>query len=109
MAAGAEPLPSNGASWHHIRQGNLPHIPQALSGEFYGLLKVISPVKRTDEICMYLKEMYGKRVGEGKWRCWQCHRQKEEGSRAGRQQSRSGPKAARGHLETVRETLSAMV
>ncbi|KAF6087161.1 WEE2 oocyte meiosis inhibiting kinase [Phyllostomus discolor] len=39
VAAGAEPLPSNGASWHHIRQGHLPHIPQELSGEFYSLLK----------------------------------------------------------------------
>ncbi|EPQ05125.1 Wee1-like protein kinase 2 [Myotis brandtii] len=25
-AAGAESLPSNGAKWHHIREGNLPHI-----------------------------------------------------------------------------------
>lgn len=39
VAAGAEPLPTNGASWHHIRQGNLPHIPQELSGELYSLLK----------------------------------------------------------------------
>ncbi|XP_036994909.2 wee1-like protein kinase 2 [Artibeus jamaicensis] len=39
MAAGAEPLPSNGALWHYIRQGHLPRIPQELSGEFYSLLK----------------------------------------------------------------------
>ncbi|XP_036905202.1 wee1-like protein kinase 2 [Sturnira hondurensis] len=39
VAAGAEPLPSNGALWHHIRQGHLPHIPQELSEEFYSLLK----------------------------------------------------------------------
>ncbi|XP_070281167.1 wee1-like protein kinase 2 [Myotis yumanensis] len=39
MAAGAESLPSNGAEWHHIREGNLPHIPQELSEEFYNLLK----------------------------------------------------------------------
>ncbi|XP_053783316.1 wee1-like protein kinase 2 [Desmodus rotundus] len=39
VAAGAESLPSNGALWHHIREGNLPHIPQELSGEFYSLLK----------------------------------------------------------------------
>ncbi|KAM5303163.1 wee1-like protein kinase 2 [Glossophaga mutica] len=39
VAAGAEPLPSNGDLWHHIRQGNLPRIPQELSGDFYSLLK----------------------------------------------------------------------
>ncbi|XP_066111377.1 wee1-like protein kinase 2 [Saccopteryx bilineata] len=39
MAAGTESLPSNGATWHHIREGNLPHIPQALSEDFYSLLK----------------------------------------------------------------------
>ena len=49
VAAGAESLPSNGALWHHIREGNLPHIPQELSGEFYSLLKVISLVKPREE------------------------------------------------------------
>nr|KAF6470565.1 WEE2 oocyte meiosis inhibiting kinase [Molossus molossus] len=39
VAAGAESLPSNGDMWHHIRKGNLPHIPQELSEEFYNLLK----------------------------------------------------------------------
>ncbi|KAM5206074.1 wee1-like protein kinase 2 [Hipposideros larvatus] len=39
MAAGAESLPSNGARWHHIREGNLPYIPQELSDEFDSLLK----------------------------------------------------------------------
>ncbi|XP_008524949.1 wee1-like protein kinase 2 isoform X1 [Equus przewalskii] len=39
VAAGAESLPTNGAAWHHIRQGNLPDIPQELSEEFCGLLK----------------------------------------------------------------------
>ncbi|XP_071071622.1 wee1-like protein kinase 2 [Dasypus novemcinctus] len=39
VAAGAESLPSNGIEWHHIRQGNLPDIPQKLSESFYNLLK----------------------------------------------------------------------
>ncbi|XP_011357776.1 wee1-like protein kinase 2 [Pteropus vampyrus] len=39
VAAGAEPLPSNGAAWHHIREGNLPPVPQELSEEFHDLLK----------------------------------------------------------------------
>lgn len=39
-ASGAEPLPTNGEQWHKIRQGVLPHIPQVLSQEFLGLLKV---------------------------------------------------------------------
>lgn len=42
VAAGAEPLPSNGAAWHHIREGNLPPLPQALSEGFHDLLKVKS-------------------------------------------------------------------
>lgn len=42
VAAGAEPLPSNGAAWHHIREGNLPPVPQELSEEFHDLLKVKS-------------------------------------------------------------------
>ncbi|XP_028928709.2 wee1-like protein kinase 2, partial [Ornithorhynchus anatinus] len=40
VAAGAEDLPLNGTSWHHIRQGNLPPIPQRLSEDFYNLLKL---------------------------------------------------------------------
>ncbi|GAB5568847.1 wee1-like protein kinase 2 isoform X1 [Prionailurus iriomotensis] len=39
VAAGAESLPSNGAMWHHIREGNLPELPQELSEEFCILLK----------------------------------------------------------------------
>ncbi|XP_068168552.1 wee1-like protein kinase isoform X1 [Antennarius striatus] len=39
-ASGAEPLPTNGDKWHEIRQGKLPAIPQVLSPEFLGLLKV---------------------------------------------------------------------
>ncbi|XP_022366135.1 wee1-like protein kinase 2 [Enhydra lutris kenyoni] len=39
VAAGAESLPTNGAAWHHIREGNIPNIPQKLSEEFYNLLK----------------------------------------------------------------------
>ncbi|XP_004741680.1 wee1-like protein kinase 2 [Mustela putorius furo] len=39
VAAGAATLPTNGAAWHHIRDGNLPDIPQKLSEEFYNLLK----------------------------------------------------------------------
>ncbi|XP_029414699.1 wee1-like protein kinase 2 isoform X2 [Nannospalax galili] len=39
VAAGAESLPINGDLWHHIRKGNFPDIPQALSEDFYSLLK----------------------------------------------------------------------
>ncbi|KAM9076995.1 wee1-like protein kinase 2 [Megaptera novaeangliae] len=39
LAAGAESLPTNGAAWHHIREGNLPDMPQELSKEFHQLLK----------------------------------------------------------------------
>ena len=39
-ASGAEPLPTNGEKWHEIRRGKLPAIPQVLSPEFLGLLKV---------------------------------------------------------------------
>ncbi|KAL2777772.1 wee1-like protein kinase 2 [Daubentonia madagascariensis] len=39
VAAGAESLPTNGAAWHRIREGNFPDIPQELSEDFYSLLK----------------------------------------------------------------------
>lgn len=39
-SSGAEPLPTNGDKWHEIRQGKLPSIPQVLSQEFLGLLRV---------------------------------------------------------------------
>ncbi|KAM6201847.1 wee1-like protein kinase 2 [Rhynchocyon petersi] len=39
VAGGAEALPSNGDAWHHIRQGNLPDIPQMLSSNFSSLLQ----------------------------------------------------------------------
>ncbi|XP_020750498.1 wee1-like protein kinase 2 [Odocoileus virginianus] len=39
VAAGAESLPANGTKWHHIREGNLPDLPQELSKEFHQLLK----------------------------------------------------------------------
>ncbi|MBW04146.1 Wee1-like protein kinase 2, partial [Eschrichtius robustus] len=45
LAAGAESLPTNGAAWHHIREGNLPDMPQELSKEFHQLLKVVSLMK----------------------------------------------------------------
>ncbi|XP_073423671.1 wee1-like protein kinase 2 isoform X2 [Dendrobates tinctorius] len=40
-AAGASPLPCNDDSWHYIRKGNLPQIPQPLSSAFLDLLKVL--------------------------------------------------------------------
>lgn len=40
VAAGTGPLPCNDDSWHYIRKGNLPDIPQSLSSAFYDLLKV---------------------------------------------------------------------
>ncbi|XP_007532148.1 wee1-like protein kinase 2 [Erinaceus europaeus] len=39
VAGGAEELPLNGDAWHHIREGNLPRIPQELSENFCHLLK----------------------------------------------------------------------
>uniref|UniRef100_A0A8C9QNB9 Wee1-like protein kinase n=1 Tax=Spermophilus dauricus TaxID=99837 RepID=A0A8C9QNB9_SPEDA len=39
VAAGAGELPSNGSSWHSIREGNFPDVPQELSEDFHNLLK----------------------------------------------------------------------
>ncbi|XP_010018913.1 PREDICTED: wee1-like protein kinase 2 [Nestor notabilis] len=41
LAAGTAPLPHNGAMWHHIREGNIPPIPQKLPQHFLELLKVM--------------------------------------------------------------------
>ncbi|NXX86419.1 WEE2 kinase, partial [Urocolius indicus] len=41
LAAGAAPLPHNGALWHHIRGGNIPPIPQKLPHCFLDLLKLM--------------------------------------------------------------------
>ncbi|KAM4874060.1 wee1-like protein kinase 2 [Thomomys bottae] len=41
VAAGAQSLPANGEDWHHVRRGHLPSIQQALSGDFYHLLKTM--------------------------------------------------------------------
>ncbi|XP_074395198.1 wee1-like protein kinase 2 isoform X2 [Zonotrichia albicollis] len=41
LAAGAAPLPHNGALWHHIRKGNVPPIPQKLPHRFLELLKLM--------------------------------------------------------------------
>ncbi|KAM9247775.1 wee1-like protein kinase 2 [Leptosomus discolor] len=41
LAAGAAPLPHNGAMWHHIRKGNIPSIPQKLPHCFLELLKLM--------------------------------------------------------------------
>ncbi|NP_001081784.1 wee1-like protein kinase 2-A [Xenopus laevis] len=49
LAAGAAPLPCNEDSWHHIRKGNLPHVPQLLTPIFLALLKLLvhpDPVMR---------------------------------------------------------------
>ncbi|NXY83866.1 WEE2 kinase, partial [Alcedo cyanopectus] len=49
LAAGTAPLPHNGAMWHHIRQGNVPLIPQDLPQGFLELLKLMihpDPVER---------------------------------------------------------------
>ncbi|NXS54520.1 WEE2 kinase, partial [Brachypteracias leptosomus] len=49
LAAGAAPLPHNGAMWHHIRKGNIPPIPQELPHGFLALLKLMihpDPVER---------------------------------------------------------------
>ncbi|KAG8540542.1 hypothetical protein GDO81_019094 [Engystomops pustulosus] len=40
-AAGANPLPCNDDSWHYIRKGNLPEVPQSLSLAFLDLLKML--------------------------------------------------------------------
>ncbi|CAN2387239.1 non-membrane spanning protein tyrosine kinase activity, partial [Pristimantis euphronides] len=41
VAAGTGPLPCNDDSWHYIRKGNLPEIPQPLSSAFLELLKML--------------------------------------------------------------------
>ncbi|XP_071407256.1 wee1-like protein kinase 2 isoform X3 [Pithys albifrons albifrons] len=41
LAAGAAPLPHNGAMWHHIRKGNIPPIPQNLPHCFLKLLTLM--------------------------------------------------------------------
>ncbi|KAM6291194.1 wee1-like protein kinase 2 [Porphyrio hochstetteri] len=41
LAAGTAPLPHNGAMWHHIREGNVPPIPQKLPQGFLELLKLM--------------------------------------------------------------------
>ncbi|NWH16725.1 WEE2 kinase, partial [Grus americana] len=49
LAAGTAPLPHNGAMWHHIREGNIPPIPQKLPHRFLELLKLMihpDPVER---------------------------------------------------------------
>uniref|UniRef100_A0A8D0CCW3 non-specific protein-tyrosine kinase n=1 Tax=Salvator merianae TaxID=96440 RepID=A0A8D0CCW3_SALMN len=49
IAAGCGSLPANGTVWHHIREGNLPPIPQQLSHSFTELLKLMihpDPVMR---------------------------------------------------------------
>ncbi|NXI50942.1 WEE2 kinase, partial [Chloroceryle aenea] len=49
LAAGTAPLPHNGEMWHHIRQGNIPVIPQELPHSFLELLKLMihpDPVER---------------------------------------------------------------
>ncbi|NWU90122.1 WEE2 kinase, partial [Upupa epops] len=49
LAAGAAPLPHNGAMWHHIRKGNVPPIPQKLPHCFLEILKLMihpDPVER---------------------------------------------------------------
>ncbi|XP_063251660.1 wee1-like protein kinase 2 isoform X2 [Prinia subflava] len=49
LAAGAAPLPHNGALWHHIRKGNVPAMPQKLSHRLLELLKLMihpDPVQR---------------------------------------------------------------
>ncbi|NXC39532.1 WEE2 kinase, partial [Penelope pileata] len=49
LAAGAAPLPHNGAMWHHIRRGNIPSIPQKLPNGFIELLKLMihpDPIQR---------------------------------------------------------------
>lgn len=44
LAGGAEPLPRNNDTWHHIRKGNLPRVPQSFSEAFHQLLKsLINP------------------------------------------------------------------
>ncbi|XP_049630820.1 wee1-like protein kinase 2 [Suncus etruscus] len=55
VAAGAESLPPNGDAWHHIREGNLPEIPQELSKELLSLLKEMlhpDPRKRPSAVAL---------------------------------------------------------
>ncbi|XP_053283150.1 wee1-like protein kinase 2 isoform X2 [Pleuronectes platessa] len=41
LAAGAPPLPQNGAEWHSLREGKLPELAQELSPAFRGLIQLL--------------------------------------------------------------------
>ncbi|XP_029290053.1 wee1-like protein kinase 2 isoform X2 [Cottoperca gobio] len=41
LAAGAPPLPQNGAEWHSLREGQLPKLPKELSPPFRDLLQLL--------------------------------------------------------------------
>ncbi|XP_066039911.1 wee1-like protein kinase 2 isoform X1 [Chamaea fasciata] len=103
LAAGAAPLPHNGALWHHIRKGNIPPLPQKLPHHFLELLKLMihpDPVQRPSATALtkhpILRPSCGKavqlqeqlnvekcktamleRLGGGMWRrpAWQVLRQ----------------------------------
>ncbi|NXJ76086.1 WEE2 kinase, partial [Trogon melanurus] len=69
LAAGSAPLPHNGTMWHHIRQGNIPPIPQKLPHCFLELLKLMvhpDPVERPSATALtkhpVLRPSYGEAV-----------------------------------------------
>ncbi|XP_055979884.1 wee1-like protein kinase 2 [Sorex fumeus] len=67
VAAGADSLPSNGDAWHHIREGNLPEIPQELSEELRSLLKDMlhpDPVKRPSAIALSRSQVLRPSLGQ---------------------------------------------
>ncbi|XP_054985517.1 wee1-like protein kinase 2 [Sorex araneus] len=67
VAAGADSLPSNGDAWHHIREGNLPEIPQELSEELLSLLKDMlhpDPVKRPSAVALSRSQVLRPSLGQ---------------------------------------------
>ncbi|KAM4748397.1 LOW QUALITY PROTEIN: wee1-like protein kinase 2 [Rhinophrynus dorsalis] len=67
LAAGAGPLPCNDDSWHHIRRGNLPEIPQPLTPVFHDLLKFLvhpDPMVRPSAVALVKNPVLRRSTGK---------------------------------------------
>ncbi|XP_075066455.1 wee1-like protein kinase 2 isoform X2 [Mixophyes fleayi] len=67
VAAGAGPLPRNDNSWHHIRKGNLPEIPQSLTPAFHDLLELLihpDPLARPSAAAMVKHPVLRRSLGK---------------------------------------------
>ncbi|XP_078509779.1 wee1-like protein kinase 2 [Lissotriton helveticus] len=67
LAGGAEPLPRNNDTWHLIRKGNLPSIPQCFSEAFYQLLQSLihpDPIARPSAALLVKHPVLRRSVGK---------------------------------------------